>query len=464
MAALSNQVIEAIGLILEKESSQQDVAWLPRSWLTRRLVEPRCLRWQRISSAAFQIFVRRRMANIFQIQSSDLRNLGPEIGCRVWRDPATYKEITMHVSTTKEALALPLALVAGAADARGQIPMLATVLLKTINGKLSMLCSDTAVLARALTECTVGKEGEIAIDAKRFNDLVRALPEKQSLDLSLEEKGTLLIKSGRSRFRLPTLPAADYPRMVSAKEQRVTINIPTTRLSEMIEQVQDAIAVADIRPYLNGVLVSLQDGFLCLVATDGFRMVVTREPIAGSEQISKSVILPRKTALLARRLMTQSGDVKVAIGTTDVTLSFADGTVLIGKSIEGQFPAFAKAIPQTAAAATLESRKLCEAIGLIDATTEASDKKQGRAVEMKFTENTLTLSSGEQSRCEIDAVCPTPNTQELAFNVDFLRSAADTLGRTGEKLRVCFPDAANVICIRPAEADYPLAVVMGLRK
>lgn len=371
----------------------------------------------------------------------------------------------MQFATTKEALAAPLSLVAGAAESKGQVPMLATVLMKTVNGKLSLLCSDTSVVARALSACSVGKDGEIAVDVRRLSDLVKALPEKQALDVSLEEKGTLLVKSGRSRFRLPTLPAADFPRMTQAKEQRLTITIPGKRLAEMLEQVSDAVGVADVRAFLNGAYLSLQDGFLCLVGTDGFRMVVAREPIAGSESIPpKSVIIPRKSAMLARRLLGQDGDVKVAIGSADVQFSFADGTVLIAKGISGAYPDWQRAIPQTTAVAVIDSRRFSEAIGLIDATAEAADKKIGRAVEMSFDKTLLTLASGEQSRCEIDAECPEPNGQVLCFNVDYLKSAVDTIGSTGKAVRVCFPASANVISIRPADADFPVAVVMGLRK
>ena len=68
----------------------------------------------------------------------------------------------MQLTTTKEALAAPLAIVSGAADATMSVPMLGTVLLKAAGGRLSMLCSDSAVLARALTDCEV-KAGDHSV-------------------------------------------------------------------------------------------------------------------------------------------------------------------------------------------------------------------------------------------------------------------------------------------------------------
>jgi DNA polymerase-3 subunit beta len=341
--------------------------------------------------------------------------------------------------------------------------MLGTVLIKTVGGKLSLLCSDTAVLARTLTSCTVDREGEFCVDVKRLNDLVRAIPENQSLDMTLEDKGVLFVKSGRSRFRLPTLATADYPRMAPANEERITLNLSARRLAEMLEQVSEAMAVADVRHYLNGALVALQSGYLTIVGTDGFRMMVVREPIAGSEQIAaRSLILPRKTVLLVRRLMAQGGDVKVALGSADAQFSFSDGTVLIARSVDGKYPDYERAIPQTTTTTTVNAQRFSEALGLIDATTE-SEGKLARGVKMSFDKETLKLTSGEQSRCEIDADCPSPNQQELSFNIELLRSSVATIAATGERMRVCYPETQNVICLRPIDADYPLSVVMGLR-
>lgn len=158
----------------------------------------------------------------------------------------------MIISTTKESLASPLALVAGAADTRGTVPMLGTVLLKaTEEGQLSMLCSDTGMLARTLTPVEVKKAGELAVDVRRFFDLVKAVPEKQPIEISLEEKGTLLVKSGRSRFRLPTLAAADYPRMTLDREGRISVTMNARRLADMISDVSSSMADADLRPFLN---------------------------------------------------------------------------------------------------------------------------------------------------------------------------------------------------------------------
>lgn len=372
----------------------------------------------------------------------------------------------MHVSTTKESLAAPLGLVSGAADTRGTVPMLGTVLLKAAGGKLSMLCSDTGVLARALSTCEVKGEGEIAVDVRRFHDLVRAVPEKQPLELSLEDKGSLLVKSGRSRFRLPTHPAAEYPRMEPKKDNRVSITIDSNRLLDMIEQAAPAMADADIRAYLNAMLFTLSDGRLWIVATDGHRMGVASEVIAGSESIEKTeVIVPRKTALLARKLLAQGGDVKLTLGAADFQLTFGDGTVLLGKAIDGKYPDWKKAIPAGGSVATLDPKRLRDGLAMIDAMIEDGGKKdmKGRCIEVTFDKGSLTLQRAESARCEVDAVSEVEAPVTIGVNIGYLADAVSAIGEGAEGICLSFADPQKPITVRPQGAEYPLVVVMPMR-
>ena len=252
------------------------------------------------------------------------------------------------LSTTKEALISPLNFVVGAADYRGTVPMLGTALLKTTGGRLSLLCSDGAVLARTLAECKVDHEGELAVDARRFGDLIKAMPDKQAISLAMDGE-QLLVKAGRSRFRLPVHSAEDYPKMVTSDEGKVTIQISSKRLGEMFEEVSAAMASADVRHFLNVTCLTLMDGALWTVATDGHRMIVSCQPIEGSEKIpATEVLVPRKSALLARKLLaTSTEDATLVFGKGEFRIQFKDGTVLLSKCVDGKYPDWKRVIPET---------------------------------------------------------------------------------------------------------------------
>jgi DNA polymerase-3 subunit beta len=375
----------------------------------------------------------------------------------------------MQITTTKAELASHLNFVSGAADPRGTVPMLSTVLLKaTAAGKLSMLCSDTAVLARAMSPCQVAKEGEIAIDARRFGDLIRAFPDgKQSIVLSIEEKGSLLIKSGRSRFRLPTLPAADYPRMTSEKVERISITMSAKRIANMIDDVSSAMAISDVRTFLNGTLFSIDKEGLWCVATDGHRLNVAFEPIEGADRLKEaSVIVPRKTVLLAKKMMGQSETVKLTIGPNDIQFTLEDATVILGKGIDGKFPNWRGVLPKTTRTTTITASQFNGHISLIKASMDAGVTKDAATknrIDLTLGGNTALIQCGEDGRCEIEAVSSDNTVTQIPFNIDFLIDAASVAVGSGEKIVIGYENNSAAILMHPDGAEYPLCVVMPMR-
>lgn len=376
----------------------------------------------------------------------------------------------MQISTTKEQLAVPLALVSGAADTRGTVPMLATVLLKATDaGKLSMLCSDTGMLARALTPCEVGKGGEIAVDCRRLSDIVRAVPDKQAIEIKLEEKNEkvdLLIKAGRSRFRLPTLPAADYPRMTSAKEDRISVTMAAKRLAEMITEVTPSMADADLRPFLNGSLFCLDSKGLWMVSSDGHRMTISHEPIAGADSLTpRNLIIPRKTVLLAKKLLSQGGQVTLTLGARDVQFTFEDGAVLLGKSIDGNFPNWKAVVPATSHKSVMSCERLLASLTMVAASIDNKGDKDilKHCIEVAFAPATTTMRRGEDGHSEIDAVSTGTDTDTLSFNLHYLTDAVGIVSASSEGVAVGYNSTMSAITIRPQDAEYPLAVVMPMR-
>lgn len=373
----------------------------------------------------------------------------------------------MHIQTNKNALVAQLALVSGAADTRNTLPILGSVLLNTDGNKLSLLCSDTGVLASSLTECEVKAIGSIAVDCRRFNDLVRAIPDKSDLDIKLEEKGTLLVQAGRSRFRLPTFPAKDYPQMGLGEETKVSITLAAKRLGEMIEQVSVAAGVNDVRTFLNGILFCLKDGALHVVATDGHRLTLSREAIAGCEDGSATVnvIVPRKTALLAKKLLACEGDVTLTLCENDITFAFQDKSVVMGKAILGKFPDWQRVIPNNPHHIAVDAPRLREAVGMLEAVVSDGGKKEmaQRGIEIAVDKNVLSLQKGDTGRSEIELSVESEPCQ-IGVNVDYLRDAIAILGNT-ERVRCGYngKTPGQAITIRPGDSEYPLTVVMPMR-
>lgn len=374
----------------------------------------------------------------------------------------------MHIKTTKANLVSPLSLVAGAADSKGTVPMLGMVLLKAIEGgKLSLLCSDTGVLARALSPCEVIAPGEIAVDVRRFSDLIRALPDKSPIEIKVDEKG-LQVKAGRSRFKLPTLNSADYPRMSQEKTERVSITMDSSRLASMVDDISLSMALADVRVFLNGALFRIDQRGLWLVSTDGNRLVVAHEPIASCESlVPREVIVPRKTVLLAKKLLGQ-GKVKLTLGASDFQLTFEDNTALLGKSIVGgAFPDWTRVIPKPEHSFSIKSALLSDSLSMVSAMIDAADKKDGMAekIELVIAENLLTIQKGDNARCEADTQSSSTVGSEVNINISYLTDAAAILRGKFEDVRFGYSGSSQTtpITLRPKDSEWPVAVVMPMR-
>src|SRR5258705_6479611 len=154
----------------------------------------------------------------------------------------------------------------------------------------------------------------------------------------------MTVRAGKSRFILQTLAAADLPRMVEARDPSKPLTLPKKALKEALGLVQFAMAVQDIRYYLNGVLFSVDKDVLRVVATDGHRLSYASQSL-GSDHGSVEAILPRKTVLELIKLLGDTDEpVSLAIGSNQARLSFRT-IENVSKILEGKFPHYPKVIP-----------------------------------------------------------------------------------------------------------------------
>src|SRR6516162_8891830 len=126
----------------------------------------------------------------------------------------------------RDALLKPLQAVSGIVERRHTLPILANVLLEQKNGRLFVTATDLEMQITAHSELAGKQDQSVTVGARKLQDLLRALPEDAPLTVETSS-GKMTVRAARSRFNLQTLPAADYPRMGLAQEQKQqTINLP----------------------------------------------------------------------------------------------------------------------------------------------------------------------------------------------------------------------------------------------
>ena len=176
------------------------------------------------------------------------------------------------VKAKRDDLLAPLAAVSGIIERRHTLPILSNVLIERSDGRLSFLATDIEIQISARSSLDAsGAAHAVTVGARKLLDILRALPEGAEASLNLQDK-RMLLKAGRSRFTLQTLPAEDFPRLAKPAGEIARFALPQRALRRLLGLVQYAMAQQDIRYYLNGLLMVVEDRQLKLVATDGHRL------------------------------------------------------------------------------------------------------------------------------------------------------------------------------------------------
>ena len=156
----------------------------------------------------------------------------------------------MQFSIQREALLKPLQQVVGVVERRQTLPVLANLLVRVADGKVSFTGTDLEVEMIATAEAEKLADGEITIPARKLFDIVRALPDGARIELKLNGD-RIALNAGRSRFTLATLPATEFP-TIDEIELVERVSLPEEVLRDLMEHTSFAMANQDVRYYLNG--------------------------------------------------------------------------------------------------------------------------------------------------------------------------------------------------------------------
>ncbi|SQD00458.1 DNA polymerase III [Escherichia coli] len=207
----------------------------------------------------------------------------------------------MKFTVEREHLLKPLQQVSGPLGGRPTLPILGNLLLQVADGTLSLTGTDLEMEMVARVALVQPHEpGATTVPARKFFDICRGLPEGAEIAVQLEGE-RMLVRSGRSRFSLSTLPAADFPNLDDWQSE-VEFTLPQATMKRLIEATQFSMAHQDVRYYLNGMLFETEGEELRTVATDGHRLAVCSMPI-GQSLPSHSVIVPRKGVIELMRML-----------------------------------------------------------------------------------------------------------------------------------------------------------------
>lgn len=365
----------------------------------------------------------------------------------------------MHFAISREALLKPLQLVSGVVERRQTLPVLSNVLLVLNNDELALTGTDLEVeLVGRARVATVHTHGAVTVPARKLLDICKSLSDDAMVEVSLDEK-KLLVKSGRSRFTLVTLPSSEFPN-VEEEPDTFSLTLPQKKLGELIDSTSFAMAQQDVRYYLNGMLFEVSPDYLRVVSTDGHRLAMetleSKNDIASVQQL----ILPRKGVMELARLLEDEGDITLVFGQNHMRAAVADFT-FTSKLIDGKFPDYNRVLPKGGNKVILGD---CQTLkqGFSRASILSNEKYRGVRVVLTSGELRIFANNPEQEEAEeVVEVDYQGDELEMGFNVSYLIDVLSTL--RSRQAKITLLDANNSALIESGDESNAMYVVMPMR-
>jgi DNA polymerase-3 subunit beta len=363
----------------------------------------------------------------------------------------------MKLSSEREQILGPLQAVIGVVERRQTMPILANVLLAAKNGRLSVTATDLEVELVAGADVTVAQAGEITVPGRKLLDIVRALPDKVTVNLTLDGD-RMIVKAGKSRFVLTTLPASDFPTVEEINPQQ-TFELEQIALRKLLDKTHFSMAQQDVRYYLNGMLLETDGKMLRTVATDGHRLALCEIELA-TKGGTQQVIVPRKGVLELQRLMGEDGNVGVQVGTNHIRVQLGD-IRFTSKLIDGRFPEYGRVIPAKPTRMVKADRDALRR-SLQRTSILSNEKYRGIRLALKPNLLTITAHNPEQEEAEEEIeVSYEGEEMEVGFNVNYL---LDALGAVdGAEVEIGLTDSNSSCLVRAPGGGNAKYVVMPMR-
>jgi len=360
---------------------------------------------------------------------------------------------------SRDALLKPLQAVSGIVERRQTLPILANVLLEQKDGRLFVTATDLEMQITANSELAGKQDQAVTVGARKLQDLLRALPEEALLNVDTAA-GKMTVRAGRSRFNLQTLPASDYPRIGLSQEQQQTIALPQRDFRGLLKLAEFAMAQQDIRYYLNGMLLVVDQASLQAVATDGHRLSWASIAIDGN-YTRQEVILPRKTVLELSKLLEDS-DTPLTIDILANQARFRFGNVeLVSKVVDGKFPDYNRVIP-TGHSKRIELERTTLLSALQRAAILSNEKFRGVRLVLSDDQLKIICTNSEQEEAEEELpVGYHGDALDIGFNINYLLDVLTNV--TTDKVYLNFGDANSSALVTLPERDDYKYVVMPMR-
>lgn len=366
-------------------------------------------------------------------------------------------EAPVHLSCDRDDLAASVATVQRAVSSRTTLPILSGVLIETTPDGLRLVGTDLELSVETYMPVSATAQAAMVLPARYLGEIVRRLPDKEVRIEFDPGRRVATISSGKAVYSINSMEPAEFP-LFPQVQGDVWWTVPGKDLAEFVRQTAFAAATDENRPFLTGVLVSLDGGEARLVATDTFRLALRkvtldREKSSPNESGVRQMIVPaRAFAEVGRIVQSESGEVEIYASANQVAFKCRK-TTIVSRLIDGQFPNYERVIPKT-----WKSRMVVDRARLLEAVERVAvlGKDEFGTVKLGYGGETLTISANApdvgMAFEEVGVTATEGETGETALRSRYLLDVLRAVGDEELTLEVTGP--VSPVVLRQAQ-DQP---------
>lgn len=371
----------------------------------------------------------------------------------------------MYFEIPRKDLLNPLKSVRNIVEQRTTLPILTNILVSVRDNQLYLTGTDTEVEISCTVplETTLGLEsnGQVTLSAHKLFDIIRSLPTETTLQISAENNRAIL-RAGKSRFTLSTLPAEDFPASPTL-DSTLTFQLSQQQFKNLLSQTSYAMATNDPRYYLNGLCLDITANLLTAVATDGHRMALALLELTSSGSAETTqIIIPRKAVTELQKVLENKEEMlDIVVGNNAIKISSSPYYTLNSKLIDGRFPDYVSVIPNNL---NYSIRVDINTFKSALAQVIILSHEKHRGARLNFSAGKMVVSARNPDQEEATVECEVDYSGEefeIGFNVSYLQEALSALNTKEADLKFSSPDSS--VLIMPTDSERIKMIVMPMR-
>lgn len=249
----------------------------------------------------------------------------------------------MKFSINQSELQNALAVVLKGIATRSTLPILSGIYLDAHDDTLTLQATDLELSIQYSVSALIEETGKAVVPGKLFSEIVKNLPDA-AVHVEAEDDSAV-ITCDTASFSIKTLDAEDFPGFPHVDVQQ-EIAIPFSQFASMVKRVARVVSKDESRAILTGVLITLEEGMLKMVATDSYRLAITETRLQEADAEEFQAVISGSFLQEISSMQRTDDDLKLALAENQIVVTYHD-TVFINRRLEGNFPNYRQLLPDS---------------------------------------------------------------------------------------------------------------------